>query len=88
MLENDSEIAGRTDGIFPMCFSDCSDGRKADVDHYSSSSYYISCFAQKEKKKENQWQDLGKGTYSNKSHVTKLRLVGSLKLLREGDFLW
>ena len=60
VLENDSEIAGRTDGIFPMCCSDGSDGRKADVDHYSSSSYYISCFAQKEKKKKINGRILGR----------------------------
>ena len=87
VLENDSEISGRIDGIFPMSFSDGPDGWKADVDHYSSSFYYISFFAQKEKK-ENQWQNLGEGTYSNKFHVTKLHLVGSLKMLRGGDFLW
>ena len=45
-------------------------------------------FCPKRKKKENQLQDLGEGTYSNKSHVTKLRLVGSLRMLRGGDFLW
>ena len=43
----------------------------------------------KKKKKEKKINGrIWGGTYSNKSHVTKLRLVGSLKMLRGGDFLW
>ena len=42
----------------------------------------------KKKEKKINGRILGGGTYSKKSHVTKLRLVGSLKMLRGGDFLW